>query len=61
MAKRPTPSKRLSKDRGRTRHSVYLQKEVRRLTNFASSPFAGPAAARAKSKKALDKITRVKA
>jgi hypothetical protein len=40
---------------------VYLQKEVRRLTNFASSPFAAPAASRSKSRKALDKITRVKA
>ena len=61
MAKRPTPSKRLSKDRSRRRHSVYLQKEVRRLTNFANSPFAAPAGQRSKSKKALEKITRIKA
>ncbi|HRH93523.1 MAG TPA: hypothetical protein PKV72_03245 [Candidatus Peribacteria bacterium] len=40
---------------------MYLKKEVKRLTNFASSPFAAPAAGRSKSKKALDKITRVKA
>jgi hypothetical protein len=61
MAKRPTPSKRLSKDRGRRRHSVYLKKEVHRLTGFANSPFAAPAQARSRSKKALSKITRIKA
>lgn len=61
MGKRPTPKKRLSKDRGRRRHSVYLGKEVVRLTNFASSPYAGVAAPKNKSGKALKKITRIKA
>ncbi len=61
MSKRPTPKKRLSKDRGRRRHSVYLGKEVVRLTNFAASPFSGPAAPRSKSGKALKKITKIKA
>lgn len=61
MAKRPTPKKRLSKDRGRRRHSVYLGNEVKRLKNFSSSPFAGPARPRDKSGKALKKITRIKA
>ncbi len=61
MAKRPTPKKRLSKDRGRRRHSVYLGKEVVRLRNFAASPFSGPAPARDRSGKALKKITKVKA
>ena len=61
MAKRPTPKKRLSKDRGRRRHSVYAGLEVRRLTAFASSPFAGPAKSKDRSGKALKKITRIKA
>ncbi len=61
MAKRPTPKQRLSKGRGRRRHSVYRKTEVRRLTEFSLSPFAAPAQARSKSKKALQKITRVKA
>ncbi|MFA5799329.1 MAG: hypothetical protein WC840_00025 [Candidatus Peribacteraceae bacterium] len=61
MAKRPTPKKRLSKDRSRRRHSVYLGKEIVRLRNFSSSPFAGPATAKDRSGKALKKITRVKA
>lgn len=61
MAKRPTPKKRLSKDRGRRRHSVYLGKEVRRLTNLAASPYSKRAAPRKRSGKALQKITKVKA
>lgn len=61
MSKKPTPKKRLSKDRGRRRHSVYIGKEVVRLKNFAASPYAGPAPARSRSGKALKKITKVKA
>ncbi len=61
MAKRPTPKKRLSKDRGRRRHSVYVGLEVVRLRNFSASPFAAPAASKNRSKKALQKITKVKA
>jgi len=61
MSKKPTPKKRLSKDRGRRRHSVYVGKEVVRLRNFASSPYAGLAAKKEKSGKALKKITRIKA
>jgi hypothetical protein len=40
---------------------VYLKREVKRLTNFASSPFAGPVPPKKKSGKALKKITRIKA
>lgn len=61
MSKKPTPKKRLSKDRGRRRHSVYLNLEVVRLKNFAASPFAKPAIHRTRSGKALKKITKVKA
>jgi hypothetical protein len=61
MSKRPTPKKRLSKDRGRTRHSVYIGKEIKRLKNFSASPYAGPAVPKDRSGKALKKITRVKA
>lgn len=61
MSKKPTPKKRLSKDRGRRRHSVYIGKELVRLRNFAASPFAAPAKARGKGGKALKKITKIKA
>lgn len=61
MSKRPTPKKRLSKDRGRRRHSAYVRGEARRLTEFANSPFAGPAQKKDKGTKALEKITKIKA
>ncbi len=61
MSKKPTPKKRLSKDRGRRRHSVYLGNEVRRLKNLAASPFSGPAPKKRRSEKALEKITTIKA
>jgi hypothetical protein len=61
MSKKPTPKKRLSKDRGRRRHSVYVGKEVKRLKHFSLSPYAGPARSKSKSGKALKKITRIKA
>ena len=61
MAKRPTPKKRLSKDRGRRRHSVYVGKEVRRLTNRAASPYSKPAEPKSRAGKALKKVTKIKA
>jgi hypothetical protein len=61
MAKKPTPKKRLSKDRSNRRHSVYLQLEVKRLTDLAASPFSGPVAAQNKVAKALKNITKIKA
>jgi hypothetical protein len=61
MAKRPTPSKRLSKDRSRRRHSVYVGGEVRRLKNMSASPYAAPAGPKNKGSKALEKITKIKA
>lgn len=61
MGKRPTPKKRLSKDRGRRRHSVYVNAEVSRLRGLANSPYAGPAPQKDQSGKALEKITRIKA
>jgi hypothetical protein len=61
MAKKPTPKKRLSKDRSNRRHSVYLQEEVKRLTELAASPYAGPVALQSKATKALKKITKIQA
>lgn len=61
MSKKPTPKKRLSKDRGRRRHSVYVGKEIRRIVGLSRSPYAGPAPAKDRSGKALKKITRIKA
>lgn len=61
MAKRPTPKKRLSKDRGRRRHSVYVKRENVRLKNFANSPYAVPASGKDASGKAMKKVTKVKA
>lgn len=61
MGKRPTPKKRKAKSAGRRQHSVYLQKEVRRLQNRQNSPYASPVSSANKAKKALKNITRVKA
>jgi hypothetical protein len=61
MAKRPTPKKRLSKDRGRRRHSVYVKRENVRLSNFSRSPYSVLAAKKNASGKALKKVTKVKA
>ncbi len=61
MGKRPTPKKRRAKSHGRRQHSVYLQKEVRRLQNRQNSPYAGVAEPKNKASKALKGITRVKA
>jgi hypothetical protein len=61
MGKRPTPKKRKAKSAGRTQHSIYLLTEVRRLRNRQNSPYAGPAAPKNKTGKALKGITRIKA
>ncbi|MEQ1849921.1 MAG: hypothetical protein ABL890_05035 [Candidatus Peribacteraceae bacterium] len=61
MAKRPTPKKRLSKDRGRRRHSVYVKRENVRLTNFAQSPYSALATKKNASGRAMKKVTKVKA
>ena len=61
MGKRPTPKKRKAKSAGRTQHSIFLQKEVRRLRDLQNSPYAVPVARKDKADKALEKITRVKA
>lgn len=61
MSKKPVPSKRLSKDRSRRRHGVYVGTEVRRLTNMSLSPYSVPAPQKDKGGKALEKITKIKA
>ena len=61
MGKRPTPKKRKAKSTGRTQHSIFLQKEIRRLRNLQNSPYAGPVEPKDRARKALEKITRVKA
>ncbi len=61
MSKKPTPKKRLSKDRGRRRHATFVTNEVRRLKDKANSPYSGPAIQKNKGRKALDKITTIKA
>ena len=61
MSKRPTPKKRKPKSDGRTQHSVFLLKEIRRLRNITNSPYSVTAERKSKSDKALEKITRIKA
>ncbi len=61
MGKKPTPKKRLSKDRGRRRHSTYLAREVVRLKGLSKSPFSKPAGQKDRGSKALEKITKIKA
>jgi len=61
MAKRPTPKKRREKSRGRTQHSVYQAKQIKRLTNKQKSPFAIVAEPKNKADKALKGVTRIKA
>ncbi|MDO8649225.1 MAG: hypothetical protein Q7R81_05585 [Candidatus Peregrinibacteria bacterium] len=61
MGKRPTPKKRKAKSAGRRQHSIFLQKEVRRLRNIQNSPYGVPAEPKNKSGKALKGITRIKA
>ncbi len=61
MSKRPTPKKRKPKSSGRTQHSIFLRKEMRRLRNKQNSPYAVLAGPKNKAEKALKGITRVKA
>jgi hypothetical protein len=61
MSKRPTPKKRKPKSNGRTQHSIFLLKEVRRLKNRQNSPYAVVAEPKNKADKALKGITRIKA
>lgn len=61
MSKRPTPKKRREKSRGRTQHSIYVQRRIRKLTNKQASPFAVLAGPKDKADKALQSITRIKA
>jgi hypothetical protein len=61
MSKRPTPKKRKPKSDGRTQHSIFLIKEVRRLRGLQNSPYATIAEPKNKAAKALKGITRVKA
>ena len=61
MGKRPTPKKRKAKSAGRTQHSIFLQKEMRRLRNLQNSPYSVAVEKKDKVGKALEKITRVKA
>ncbi len=61
MGKKPTPKKRKAKSAGRRQHSVYILKEVKRLTERQNSPYAVIAAPKNKSGKALKNITRVQA
>ena len=61
MGKRPTPKKRKAKSAGRRQHSVFLNKEIRRLRNKMNSPYAAPTEPKRKSDKALKEITRIKA
>lgn len=61
MGKRPTPKKRREKSRGRTQHSIYVQKRIRKLVNKRPSPYASPAQPKKRAEKALKGITRIKA
>lgn len=60
MAKRPTPKKRLSADRSGNRYGAFLRKEWKRLEGQANSPY-GKFVVKEESKKALEKITKIKA
>jgi len=61
MAKRPTPSKQLSKDRGGNRYDAYLRKQWRKLRNQMNSPYCQVAPQKEKGDKALEEITKIKA
>jgi hypothetical protein len=61
MSKRPTPKKRKAKSAGRTQHSVYMAKQIRRLTNLQASPYSVAVEPKNKAKKALKGVTRIKA
>ncbi len=61
MAKRPTPKKRRAKSKGRTQHSAYEMREIRRLINRMNSPYAPVAGPKDARGKALKGITKIKA
>jgi len=61
MAKRPTPKKRRAKSKGRNQQSVYEAKQIRKLTNRRSSPYAKAAEPKKSAEKALKGITKIKA
>jgi hypothetical protein len=61
MAKRPTPKKRKPKSSGRTQHSIYVQKRLRKLLCKRPSPYSKLAEPKKKAEKALKGITRIKA
>lgn len=61
MAKRPTPKKRRAKSDGRAQHSMYLNKQRRKLTEKQNSPYAVVAESKNKADKALKSITKIKA
>ena len=61
MAKRPTPKQRRAKSKGRAQYAVYVDKQVKKLTNKRNSPYAVAAEPKNAGKKALKGITRVQA
>ena len=61
MAKRPTPKKKLSKDRSNHRYSAYVKKQIHKLRGRMNSPFAGYYEKEDTGEKALEKITKIKA
>lgn len=61
MAKRPTPKKKMSKDRSHARYGAYVRKQLRKLHGRLNSPFAGYYEKEESGDKALEKITKVKA
>lgn len=61
MAKRPTPKKRLSSDRGGNRYGAYLRRQWHRLKGQMNSPYNAYATKRDAGDRALEKITKIKA
>lgn len=61
MGKKPTPKKRREKSRGRTQHSAYVERRIRKLVNKQNSPYGAPAGPKDRAGKALKGITRIKA
>jgi hypothetical protein len=61
MSKRPTPKKRRAKSAGRSQHSEYQSKQIKKMENKQASPFATVAKSKKNADKALKSITRIKA
>lgn len=61
MAKKPTPKKRRARSSGRAQHSEFQRKQMRRLEEKQSSPFAVLAESKNKANKALKSITKIQA